>query len=116
MAATVLGRNGQAEGFADLIQRVSLHLANDNEIAGNNYARAMTDGSQWTIANGVATNNAEISFPTPSAAWGNAVSVRLRNAAGAELTDGDDLTNARDIAPNSNVRFAAGAITVTVPA
>ena len=113
MPFTQRGSENAADGFSDRIASVGLYL-NNNEIQGNAYARAPTDGGDWAEAQGRSVNNANIEFPTPTANWGNVNKFRVFNSAGQQLGDGD-LTNARNIAIGSNVRFAAGSLRVRIP-
>jgi hypothetical protein len=100
------------------------------EVTGNAYARvsvaasltawAGTQSAGSTIASsgtgGVTSNNAVISFPTPTpAGWGTVVSMRIWDA----TTAGNawfciTLTTSKTINPGDTVSFAAGALTLTV--
>lgn len=119
MPLRTLGRNAGADGIADLIEEVSLHtddpgVGSANEISGGGYARVATNGSAWGEASGRTANNAVISFPTPTGAWGIATHFQLHGSSGP-LAD-NPLTNARNIPIGSNVRFAAGSLGITINA
>lgn len=97
------------------------------EVTGGGYARvavaaslaawAGTQGAGTTVASngtgGVTSNNAVITFPTPSAAWGTVVAFGLFDAAtGGNLWIHSALTASRTISAGDGVTFAAAALTV----
>ena len=115
------GRNSAADGIADTIGLVSLHTGspgtagNSNEVSGGAYARASTTGSAWTESSGETENNAVVSFPDATAAWGTVSHVVLRTAGGAAVI-GMALTTAMAIPSGATeIQFAAGALTFNVP-
>ena len=97
------------------------------EVTGGGYARvavaaslaawAGTQGAGTTVASngtgGVTSNNAVITFPTPSAAWGTVVAFGLFDAAtGGNLWVHAALGTARVIGTGDGVSFAPAALTV----
>ena len=119
MPYNTLGRNAAADGIADLITSVSLHTANPgeggaDEVAGNAYQRAATDGSQWAESQGASQNNAVIQFPEPTGGWGNVTHFAVHGAAG-QLGWGA-LTTARNVVTGSDTQFAIGALRVSIAA
>ena len=105
---------------------VSLHTANPTdagtgtEVSGGSYARVQRDplDANWTAASatdGITTNAADITFPTPSANWGTITHVGIWDAAAAgnlicyaALTVSKTVNNG-DAAP----KFLAGALSFT---
>lgn len=111
---------------------MSLHTANPgetgaNEISGNNYSRAALAPSQsnWLSTNGSSSgpstgtsgqtsNNAAITFPTPSGSWGTVTDFAIWDSAttGNCLLYGT-LTISKTINNGDTVSFAVSALTVT---
>lgn len=97
------------------------------EVTGNNYSRAtFTPGdTQWNGTHGNTTGNSSgtgglssnavvLSFPTPSASWGNVVGWGLFDAGAAgNLLIYNTLSVAKTINQGDTVQFAAGTIQVT---
>lgn len=99
------------------------------EVTGGSYARvavaaslaawAGTQAAGSTVASsgtsGTTSNNATISFPTPTAGWGNVTHFAVYDAASAgNLLFYAPLTVAKTINTGDTVSFAAGALTLQI--
>ena len=108
-----------ADSIADRIDGVSLHTGapgsngTNNEVSGNAYARATTSGSNWTETGSVSSNNAVIQFATPTGSWGTVTHFVVWD--GNVALGSEALTTSRAVATGSDVEFAVGVLTVTVP-
>jgi hypothetical protein len=81
-----------------------------SEVTGGGYARtAATFGSP---SNGVLSNNASVTFPQATAAWGTIVAFSLFDNSGNMLWYGN-LTASKTINAGDQLTFAAGGLTVT---
>jgi hypothetical protein len=118
-----LSPSGETAVLASILTTayVSLHTADPgttgaSEIAGNAYARqgpvAFTNaGNEPTIA----SNSAIVSYPTATAAWGTIGWFGLWSAVTAGTFQGSGaLTASKAVNSGDQVRFLAGALTVTV--
>jgi len=98
------------------------------EISGSNYARvavsrslaawAGTQGAGTTLASdgngGTTSNNASITFPTPSASWGTVTHFGILDAVtGGNLLFHGALTVPQTINSGNTVTFAAGQLQIT---
>ena len=98
------------------------------EVSGNNYARvsisraltswAGTQGAGTTTASsgtgGVTSNNASITFPTPSGTWGTVTHFAILDAAtGGNMFFHGALTTPQTINTGNTVSFAAGQLVIT---
>jgi hypothetical protein len=120
---TGLSPSGETTVLASILTTayVSLHTADPgltgtSEISGNAYARqgpvAFTNaGSEPTVA----SNSAIVSYPTATAAWGTIGWFGLWSAASAGTYQGSGaLTASKAVNSGDQVRFLAGALTVSV--
>jgi hypothetical protein len=97
---------------------VSLHTGSPptsaNEVSGASYAR---QSFAYTKSGGdptTATNSAAINFPTATAAYGTITTFALWDAVtGGNMIAWGTLATAKPIASGDQVRFLAGALTVT---
>ena len=82
------------------------------EVSGNNYAREI---ATFTSATGGATSNdADITFDTPSASWGTVVAFGIFDAlSGGNLLYWGDLSSNKTINSGDTVKFLSGDIDVT---
>ena len=81
-----------------------------SEVTAGGYARtAATFGSP---SNGVISNNASVTFPQATAAWGTIVAFALFDDSGNMLWYGN-LTASKTINTGDQLTFAAGGLTVT---
>lgn len=106
-----------ADAIADTITHVSLHSGDPgttgaNEISGGSYARAADDGTGWTEVDGVASNDGQVSFPTPTAPWGTVPYFGVW--AGTVFRGGAALSQAKMVALGADLTFATGALRVVV--
>ena len=98
------------------------------EVTGNNYARvsvsrsltawAGTQSAGSTVASsgtgGVTSNNAAITFPTPSGSWGTVTHFGILDAVtGGNLLFHGALTVSQTINTGNTVSFAAGQLQIT---
>lgn len=81
-----------------------------SEVTGGGYARATATFGGPT--NGVLTNNAPITFPQATAAWGTIVAFALFDNSGNMLWYGN-LTASKTINTGDQLTFAVGGLTVT---
>ena len=99
------------------------------EVTGGSYARASfsaslanwsgTQGAGTTAASsgtgGASSNNAVISFPTPSAGWGTVTHFALMDAASSgNMWIQKALTTSKTINSGDTVRFDANTMTLTI--
>ncbi len=83
------------------------------EVSGGNYARVLTDNSDWGIASGgELVNDVPVTFPAPTGNWGVVSKVKLFDAAsgGNELGVDDVVEPQNVIAGGTTVEFTAGNI------
>jgi hypothetical protein len=98
------------------------------EVSGNNYARVSVSRSltAWagtqsagsttasTGTGGVTSNNAAITFPTPSGSWGTVTHFGILDAStGGNLLFHGPLTVSQTINTGNTVSFAAGQLQIT---
>ena len=103
--------------------------ATGTEVSGSNYSRVTVTASLTAWAgtqsagstsassgsNGTTSNNAIVSFPTPSATWGTVVSVRWWDAAsGGNAWICTPLTTSKVINSGDTVTFPASSLTFQV--
>ena len=81
-----------------------------SEVTGGGYAR--TAATFASPSNGLLTNNASITFPQATAAWGTIVAFALFDNSGNLLWYGN-LTASKTINTGDQLTFAAGGLTVT---
>jgi len=80
-----------------------------SEVAGGGYAR--TTATFASPSNGVLTNNASITFPQATAAWGTIVAFALFDNSGNMLWYGN-LTASKTINTGDQLTFASGGLSV----
>jgi hypothetical protein len=89
-----------------------------SEVSGGSYARVAVTAntSNWTVASGVVSNAATITFPAPTASWGTVNQFCVYDAAtGGNLLISAQLTTAQTISSGqSSPSFAAAALTWTI--
>lgn len=115
--------------FVALLTAAPADAGGGTEVTGGAYARvavttalttfAGTQGAASTVASsgsgGVTSNNAVVTFPTPTAGWLTATHWAVYDAAtGGNLLIHAALTVAKTINTGDAVSFAAGALTVTL--
>jgi hypothetical protein len=89
------------------------------EVSGNNYSRVQVNplDANWAApaaGNGVTSNVSTITFPTPSAGWGNVTHFGLFDAASTgNLLFHGALTVPKTINSGDTVSFAAGQLQFT---
>lgn len=83
------------------------------EVSGNNYSRtAITFGAP---SNGVSSNSADVTFPTPSGSWGTIVGIGIYDASsGGNLLAYDGAITSQTVASGNTVRIVSGAFSITV--
>jgi hypothetical protein len=81
-----------------------------SEVPGGGYARTAATFS--SPSNGVLTNNASVTFPQATAAWGTIVAFALFDNSGNLLWYGN-LTASKTINTGDQLTFASGGLTVT---
>jgi hypothetical protein len=83
------------------------------EIAGGSYARtAVTFGAP---SNGVATNNADVTFPTATGSWGTITHVGVRDASTAgNLLYHASLTTSKTVGSGDVFKISSGNLSVTL--
>jgi hypothetical protein len=83
------------------------------EISGGSYARtAVTFGAP---SNGVATNNADVTFPTATGSWGTITHVGVRDATTAgNLLYHAALTASKTVASGDVFKISSGNLSVTL--
>ncbi len=99
------------------------------EVSGGGYARAAvpsslaswagTQGAGTTVASsgtsGQTSNNAQISFPTPTAAWGTVVAMGIFDAAsGGNLLFFGNLTQSQVVGQGNPVYYAPAQLSLTL--
>lgn len=92
--------------------------AGQTEVTGGAYARVAFDGGasdKWTLDGlGTASNNAIITFPTATAAWGVVVGWALFDLSGAgDMGIYGEFPGSFDIVAGQTASFAIGALVVT---
>ena len=115
----VLARNAAADAIADLITEVRLHTADPgdngaNEVATNGYAPGATTGTDWPEVDGKTKNNAVIDCGTPTVTGGQVTHFSVKGAGGQ--VGSAALTTPRNIEANKPLRWAIGALVLTIPA
>lgn len=124
--ATAAAGTGPATLYVALLTSASTDAAAGTEVAGNAYARvavtsslanwAGTQGAGTTIVStgtsGTTSNNAVVSFPTPSATWGTVVGMAIYDtAAGGNMLVYSTLNTGKVINNGDAVTFPAGTLT-----
>jgi hypothetical protein len=85
------------------------------EVSGGSYARISSAGKWATPSAGSVTNNAVITFATPSGSWGTVTNFAVYDAVSAGNRVGwADLTASQVISSGNTVSFAASALTITL--
>jgi len=127
--ATAAAGTGPANVYVGLLTAAPTDGAAGTEVAGNAYARvavasslaawAGTQGAASTTASsgatGTTSNNAVVTFPTPSAGWGVVVAMGLYDAATAgNLLIYSALTLNKTINQGDAVTFPAASLTFQI--
>lgn len=88
------------------------------EPGGGSYARKVTAGADWAVSASREIDNAEIiTFVTATGAWGTITHFFLSDAiSGGNMLGHGVLTAQKVVGDTDIVRFAVGALTVTIPA
>ena len=83
------------------------------EVSGGSYARtAVTFGAP---SNGVATNNADVTFPTSTGSWGTVTHVGVRDATTAgNLLYHASLTTSKTVGTGDIFKISSGNLSVTL--
>ena len=83
------------------------------EVAGGSYARtAVTFG---TPSNGVATNNADVTFPTATGSWGTITHVGIHDASTTgNLLYHSSLTTSKTVGSGDVFKISSGNLSVTL--
>lgn len=87
------------------------------EVSGGSYARVSVtnNGTNWTVASGVATNANQIQFPTATANWGTIVTVAYYTASSAgNLIWFSDLASGQVVNSGITVQYNPGDISLTL--
>ena len=88
------------------------------EPSGNNYSRVTTAGSDWNAAaNGSVTNAAELIFGEASGAWGTITHFAICDSGsrgGGNVLASGQLTYQKAVVSGDTVKFAVGALTITL--
>lgn len=90
---------------------VGLTDSGDNEPSGGNYARVLTDNSDWSLASGgEVLNSSSIVFPAPTGNWGVMSKFKFFDAAsgGNELGTGSLINSVNIIAGGTAPRIDVG--------
>lgn len=85
------------------------------ELTGAGYARVQVSraDSQWTLSSGAVSNTNTITFPTPSANWGNVTHFGIFDAStGGNLLFHGSLTTAKTVNSGDTVTFPAGQLVI----
>ena len=125
--ATAAAGTGPATLYVSLFTVAPTDSTAGTEVSGNAYARvaitsslanwAGSQGAGTTVASsgttGTTSNNATVTFPTPTpAGWGTVVAFGIHDAASAgNLLIYSALTVSKTINPGDAITFAAGALT-----
>lgn len=120
--------NSPANLFVALYTAAPNDAGGGTEVSGNAYARvqvsralaswAGTQGAGTTTASsgtgGVTSNNAAITFPTPTGSWGTVTHFAILDAAtGGNMFFHGALTTPQTINTGNTVSFAAGQLVIT---
>ena len=123
-----LSATAPASLFVALYTAAPNDVGGGTEVTGNNYARvavsraltawAGTQGAGTTVASsgtgGVTSNNAAITFPTPSGSWGTVTHFAILDAStGGNVFFHGALTTPQTINTGNTVSFAAGQLVIT---
>jgi len=82
------------------------------ELSGNGYTRKQVT---FTVSGNVASNNAVITFPTATGAWGTVASAAVFDASsGGNLICYNNLSNSKDIQSSDILQIAQSQFTVTL--
>lgn len=85
------------------------------ELTGAGYARVQVSraDSQWTLSSGAVSNTNTITFPTPTANWGNVTHFGIFDAStGGNLLFHGSLTTAKTVNQGDTVTFPAGQLVI----
>lgn len=114
-ATTILTTTALSTVYVALCTSTPTDSAAGTEVSGNNYARVDSKG-KWAVPSaGSVSNNATITFATPSGSWGTVTAFEIWDA----ITSGNRLAWATLTTPKSptsgdTVSFASSALTITL--
>lgn len=84
------------------------------ELSGDGYARVQVEAADWTDADGVVTNDAEIEFPQATGDWGTVTHAAVMDAStSGNVLYWGALTAPREVLDEDIVTLAAGEFSIS---